>query len=322
MRYLFFDIECSNCFDGIGKMCEFGYTLTDEEFNVIAKHEFPMSPGKGKNNRFHLRDRLKGSDYIVLAYDESYYYEQPEFPYFYEKIKKLLSNEDTLCFGWAISNDIQFLYGTCKRYGKEPISFDYVDVQRIADMYFKLKAQSGLKDVCERLLGKSELIGIQEHLSSDDAKMTMMVLRSIAKKEGLSSKELLKKLESAKRNSSQFAKRYEAKMEKMALIEKNNKVYRNALNEDHERGAVSQIGHRYRLSGDAKNKIEDMEAFIKAIHDKGGFFVKELGDADFLILGDIAKKDSIDEHIKGLFRGEYVSLSSVIDGETYENSRI
>ncbi len=315
MRYLFFDIECSNCFDGIGKMCEFGYTLTDEEFNIIAKQEFPMSPGKGKNNRFHLRDRLKGLDDIVLAYDESYYYEQPEFPYFYEKIRKLLSAEGTLCFGWAISNDIQFLYGTCKRYGKEPISFDYIDVQRIADMYFKLKTQSGLKDVCERLHGKSKMMDIQEHLSSDDAKMTMMVLRAIAKKEGLSSKELLDKLESEKRNSSQVAERFEAKMKRMALIERNNRIYRDAVNEDSNREAITQIGRRYKLSGDAKNKIEDMEAFVKEMHAKGGFFVKELGDADFLILGDITKKDSIDEHIKGIFHGEYVSLSSVTGGE-------
>lgn len=29
MNYLFFDIECSNCFGGRGKICEFGYMLTN-----------------------------------------------------------------------------------------------------------------------------------------------------------------------------------------------------------------------------------------------------------------------------------------------------
>ncbi len=145
--------------------------------------------------------------------------------------------------------------------------------------------------------------------------MTMMVLRAIAKKEGLSSKELLDKLESEKRNSSQVAERFEAKMKRMALIERNNRIYRDAVNEDSNREAITQIGRRYKLSGDAKNKIEDMEAFVKEMHAKGSFFVKELGDADFLILGDITKKDSIDEHIKGIFHGEYVSLSSVTGGE-------
>ena len=46
MKYLFFDIECSNCHGGIGKMCEFGYVLTDENFNIISQDDIPMSPGK------------------------------------------------------------------------------------------------------------------------------------------------------------------------------------------------------------------------------------------------------------------------------------
>ena len=38
MKYLFFDIECSNCFNNIGKMCEFGYVVTDENFKIITKN--------------------------------------------------------------------------------------------------------------------------------------------------------------------------------------------------------------------------------------------------------------------------------------------
>ena len=39
MKYLFFDIECANCFEGKGKICEFGYVLTDEAFNEIESKE-------------------------------------------------------------------------------------------------------------------------------------------------------------------------------------------------------------------------------------------------------------------------------------------
>lgn len=53
MKYLFFDIECSNCFNGVGKMCEFGYVLTDENFKIIKMDDIPMSPGKGRECRFH-----------------------------------------------------------------------------------------------------------------------------------------------------------------------------------------------------------------------------------------------------------------------------
>ena len=87
MKFLFFDIECSNCFNNIGKMCEFGYVLTDEKFNIITKNCYVMSPGKGRENRFKLRNRKNQID-IDLAYEEEYYYQQDEFDKYYDKIKK------------------------------------------------------------------------------------------------------------------------------------------------------------------------------------------------------------------------------------------
>ena len=38
MRYLFFDIECCNGRD----ICEFGYVITDTEFNVLEKKILPL----------------------------------------------------------------------------------------------------------------------------------------------------------------------------------------------------------------------------------------------------------------------------------------
>ena len=62
MKYLFFDIECSNCFQGVGKMCEFGYVLTDENLVVMKTGDIPMSPGKGRGNRFNLTGRKHEKD--------------------------------------------------------------------------------------------------------------------------------------------------------------------------------------------------------------------------------------------------------------------
>ena len=44
MKYLFFDIECANSFDGVGKICEFGYVLTDENLNVIKQGIHLINP--------------------------------------------------------------------------------------------------------------------------------------------------------------------------------------------------------------------------------------------------------------------------------------
>lgn len=37
MKYLFFDCEFANCFDSKEKICEFGYVMVDENFNVLYK---------------------------------------------------------------------------------------------------------------------------------------------------------------------------------------------------------------------------------------------------------------------------------------------
>ena len=44
MKYLFFDIECANCFNNIGKICEFGYVMTDEKFKVLDKNLILINP--------------------------------------------------------------------------------------------------------------------------------------------------------------------------------------------------------------------------------------------------------------------------------------
>ena len=51
MQYLFFDIECANCDGGNGKICSFGYVLTDENFNEIEKEDIIIDP----KAPFHLR---------------------------------------------------------------------------------------------------------------------------------------------------------------------------------------------------------------------------------------------------------------------------
>ena len=49
-RYLFFDVECANCFNGKGKLCSFGYVLTDEMLEDLGdaceRGEYPGKAGK------------------------------------------------------------------------------------------------------------------------------------------------------------------------------------------------------------------------------------------------------------------------------------
>ena len=39
MKYLFFDIECANCYNNCAKIFSLGYLITDEKFNVLHEKE-------------------------------------------------------------------------------------------------------------------------------------------------------------------------------------------------------------------------------------------------------------------------------------------
>ena len=152
MKYLFFDVECSNCYDGFGKLCEFGYVLTDDKFTILAMDDIPMSPGRGKLGEFNLTGRKKGKD-IQLAYDDEYYYEQPEFPHFYMRLKKLMCDRDTICFAYSMSNDLRYINYTCERYKLEPLNYDCYDVQMMVSKHLKRKGQMKLELACKEIVG-------------------------------------------------------------------------------------------------------------------------------------------------------------------------
>lgn len=179
MKYLFFDVECSNCFNSVGKICEFGYVLTDEKFHVIQSDDIPMSPGKGRGNRFHLTGRKKQKD-LILAYDENYYFSCPEFPCFYERIRKMMEDKDTLIFGYSVDNDIRYLDGTIHRYNLEKINFLSHDIQIMMKYYSSKQIKLlSLKDALIKLGMQNELVHLVEHLSRDDAMMSMLVVKAM-----------------------------------------------------------------------------------------------------------------------------------------------
>ncbi len=70
MNYLFFDIECSNCFGGHGKICSLGYVLADSRFNVLEQKDILVNP----KSKFYLR-RGNGEG-IELGYPEEEFFKE------------------------------------------------------------------------------------------------------------------------------------------------------------------------------------------------------------------------------------------------------
>ena len=73
MKYLFFDIECSNGHD----ICSFGYCLTDEKFKIIKKEDIVINP----ESKIVLSKKGEVAK-IHLAYSQEYFNKQNPFDFY------------------------------------------------------------------------------------------------------------------------------------------------------------------------------------------------------------------------------------------------
>ena len=300
MKYLFFDIECSNCFNGIGKICEFGYVLTDENFNIIKQDDIPMSPGKGRDNRFYLKGRKHEKD-IELAYDYDDYFKQPEFYKFYDRIKKIMEDPDTICFAFSMENDINHLYNACTRYKLEPLNYICYDVQLFVKKYLEKKNLMSLKNACHEIVGPHSTVQLQEHLSRDDAKMEMMIFEAICILQQVKSIELLKDLSFAKTNSIEFIKRIKETKEKKKLKKAGQDLYNSLVSSDLELDNLENIGKRYIIGGAIKSDLDTLKATIEMIKSNGGILSKQIDKSDYFIVYDENNKRNVIKNFKHPF---------------------
>ena len=185
MKYLFFDIECANCDNGNGKICSFGYVLTDEDFNILEYKDILIDP----KAKFKLRGYGK-KKYIELAYPEAAFFAAPPFNYYYQTVKTMLTAEDTHIFGYAPENDASFLRSEFERYSLPEVDFTFHDVQRL----FKTVVDTEDKNLCS-LSHACEILQIDTafitHKSCDDAFATMLVLKELCARLNKSATEIV-----------------------------------------------------------------------------------------------------------------------------------
>lgn len=185
MDYLFFDIECANCFGGRGKICSFGYVITDERFNIKQKSDILINP----HSKFHLHGHGNHPG-IVLGYGEDEFLSSPDFKFYYPTICELLTRDNTLKFGFSVLSDANFIKSECQRFSKKIFNYDFIDIQRIYTDYKELENTPALIK-CATEYGVTDTQDI--HKSDDDAYFTMRVLKGLCEETGLSAIELIEK---------------------------------------------------------------------------------------------------------------------------------
>ena len=169
MKYLFFDIECANCYNNCAKIFSLGYVITDEKFNILhEKEDMLINP----------RDRF---DWYVakkmMAYPRSIFESKPPFPDFYAFFKEMFEDPDTIVVGYAVTNDVHFLQDDCRRYGLEPFTYRFYDVQQI---YARQPENNTAKNLEDSLLSWCGVEPENLHRSDEDAYNTMRILKAIA----------------------------------------------------------------------------------------------------------------------------------------------
>ena len=312
MKYLFFDIECSNCFNGIGKMCEFGYVLTDEELNVIKSGDIPMSPGKGDGNRFHLKGRKHEKD-LELAYEYDFYYAQPEFKFFYSQIKRMVEDPDTICFAYSMDNDIPHLHNACKRYKLKPFNYTCYDVQKLVSVCLERKGQTALKKACLEIVGPNSVVRLQEHLSRDDAMMEKLIFEAICIFEKKSSRELLELSNYAKTNSIEYMNRLKDRVKRKRLKTAGHALYNSLALSDEELDKEEYLGKRYNVSGDLKADLNALKVVINLVKERNGIFCNKISKSDYFIAYDAKNKEEIINGFKHPFDGKVITYQEFLE---------
>lgn len=231
MRYLTFDIECC---DG-RHICEFGYVITDEHFNVVEKEVIVINPDK----EFNLTGRPHQDD-LFLFFPEETYYAAEQFPFFYDTIKSLLEAKDQIIIGHSVGNDAGFLRTACRRYKLDPINFSFFDSQKVYSEYANEKSRISLANAGEILnLEKPAFL----HKSDEDALLTLQAMQKMCESLSVSLSELRELCPTANGRSYKFSVSYTGSSlpEMLEALSKNVNSLSNARKERCFRQFVEKV---------------------------------------------------------------------------------
>ncbi len=168
MEYLFFDLEFASQINGT-KICEFGYVITDEEFNVIERHNFIINPNIYK---YQWDKRVVNTilTRTVRQYELSY-----TFDSYYDIIKEIFSEVDYV-FGHTTDSDAKALNDDIQRYKLPPINYEFYDIKEFYKQYKNEKRDIALKDILKEFKVEGDDL---EHDAESDAYNTMLALKAM-----------------------------------------------------------------------------------------------------------------------------------------------
>ena len=273
--FVFFDCECANTFEGIGKICSLGYVICDDDLNVIESEDVVMNPECDFD--WYL---LSGKGDCKLAYSKDYFRIKPNYEAYYKEIKKLFTTGNRYIAGFAVSNDVGFVNNANERYGLPYIQFRAFDLER----YLERKYEKKQKPVDWAGEFGVNLEKFMSHKSVDDAMMTMLCLKAECIRTGQTVEEILTSPEGKNCfvSNEQILQQAEERAYRREMTEKIKRLY----------GKISPMPHfktvqgmRFELDHKILRDVDTAFELVKKIYDNGGMTGEHLtgkGNAVFI----------------------------------------
>jgi hypothetical protein len=167
MRYVAFDIECADTYQNTSDMCAFGYSIADEDFNIISTTEITIKPKKV--------GRFIGRKFGWTMDD---FKDAPKFIEVYPEIKALLEQPDQMIFAHSAISDLKFLGRECRKNNVDAPKIKVYDTQPMFRSYTG-NEKYALSDTKEWSGADFE-----NHRASDDAKGCLYIPKRIFELEG------------------------------------------------------------------------------------------------------------------------------------------
>lgn len=261
MNIVGFDLECANTYMP-SAICWAGVVRFDENFNLIQEKDIKINP---------LCKSFKVGDSIEFPFTIEELKNYPTFREIYREVTEDF-NMDNIIVGHSITNDFKMLYAAYRKNKIDPYEIRFLDSQIFYAIYKGEDKSIKLADCA-----KEFNIDLDEHNPKSDAKVSVLVIKSILEKEGLSLKEFMEKYEmSFGEVSNFFVKEINCNLfhdKKRYKINKCNKIYELVKNKKFDNyfsrkavwfksdlfaqfdmeGIVSKTLEKYRIVEDKRN---------------------------------------------------------------------
>ena len=264
--FVFFDCECANTFEGIGKICSLGYVICDDDLNVIESEDVVMNPECDFD--WYL---LSGKGDCKLAYSKDYFRIKPNYEAYYKDIKKLFTTGNRYIAGFAVSNDVGFVNNANERYDLPYIQFRAFDLERYLERKYEKKQK--LSDWAAEF--GVDLDKFMTHKSVDDAMMTMLCLKAECERTGQNVEEIITSPEGKNCfvSNEQILEQAAERAYRREVTEKIKRLYNKKSPMPRFKTVV---GCRFELDRKIMHDVDDAFELVKRIYENGGMVCERI----------------------------------------------